>query len=44
MAKNKNEVKKLIDNFAKELKKEITVKEIILFGSYAAGKPTVNSD
>lgn len=44
MVKKKAEVDRLINNLAKELNKEIPIREIILYGSYATGKPTADSD
>lgn len=38
------EVKGIVSAFAKELKKRISVKRIILFGSYAYGRPSKGSD
>lgn len=45
MAEKKNkEVDSLIKRFAEELKQDIPVDKIFLFGSYAAGHPGKNSD
>lgn len=44
MVEEKVEINKLIKVFAKELKKEIPVEEIILFGSYVSGKFRKDSD
>jgi predicted nucleotidyltransferase len=41
---NKKKIDKLIYLFAEELKKEIPVEKIILFGSYAKGKQNPESD
>lgn len=37
-------VKKIIQRFIEELRKEIPVEKILLFGSYAQGHPTKDSD
>lgn len=44
--KNDGKIKidKLINHFAEELKKEIPVEKILLFGSYAQGNSDMNSD
>jgi predicted nucleotidyltransferase len=42
-AKNKK-IDKLINSFAQELKKDIPVQKILLFGSYANGNPGSVSD
>lgn len=42
--KKSKEVDKLIKKFASELKKEIPVEKILLFGSYAKGVPEKESD
>ena len=44
MALSKDEVVKIIRGFITELKREIPIKEIILFGSYAQGNPKEYSD
>ena len=44
MAKNKNKVDTLIKLFVEELKKEIPVEKILLFGSYAKGESNQESD
>ena len=45
MAEKKNKkVDYLIKQFAEELQKDIPVKKILLFGSYARGNPGKNSD
>lgn len=44
MVYKKNEVRRIVLKYAKELQKRITVKKIILFGSYAYGNPTKSSD
>lgn len=44
MAKKANKIDELINYFVRELKKEIPVKKILLFGSYAKGNPRVDSD
>ena len=43
-AKKNGKVNRLIRQFANELKKEISVEKIFLFGSYATGNPTKDSD
>ena len=43
MTQNKN-VKKVILSIAEKIKKEYRPKKIILFGSFAYGKPSKNSD
>lgn len=42
--KENKEIDKIIYNFAEELKKEIPVKKILLFGSYAKGGYDRDSD
>jgi len=44
VVKKAEEVDSLIKSFAEELKKEIPVQKIYLFGSYAWGIPTKESD
>lgn len=44
MVYKKAEIKRLILKFAEELQNRIPVEKIILFGSYAYGKPTEASD
>jgi predicted nucleotidyltransferase len=45
MSKKRNKkISDLINKFAVELKKEIPVKKILLFGSYAKGTSDINSD
>jgi len=44
MVYKKNEIRRIVRKYAKELQKKITVKKIILFGSYAYGNPTKSSD
>ncbi len=44
MAAKKNKVDNLIKTFAAELKKEIPINKIFLFGSYAKGNPAPDSD
>lgn len=44
MVKSKIEVNRIIKAFAKELEKDIRVKQFILFGSYAKGTPHTYSD
>ncbi|HAH20473.1 MAG: hypothetical protein A2Y00_08850 [Omnitrophica WOR_2 bacterium GWF2_43_52] len=44
MVKKAEEVDSLIKSFAEELKKEIPVQKIYLFGSYATGNPEPGSD
>lgn len=44
MAKKKDRVTEIISNFAGELRKDIPVDKILLFGSYAKGIAVRNSD
>ena len=44
MALSENQVDEIIRGFIKELKREIPIREIILFGSYAHGNPKEYSD
>ena len=44
MALSEDQVAKIIRGFIKELRREIPIKEIILFGSYAQGNPQKYSD
>lgn len=44
MAYKKDEIRRIVLKYVKELQKRITVKKIILFGSYAYGNPTRSSD
>jgi predicted nucleotidyltransferase len=44
MALSEDQVAKIIRGFISELKREIPIKEIILFGSYAKGSPKEYSD
>lgn len=45
MAKKKNKkIDEIIYRFANELKKDIPVEKILLFGSYAKGYPRMDSD
>ncbi|MBU0693733.1 MAG: nucleotidyltransferase domain-containing protein [Candidatus Omnitrophica bacterium] len=45
MAKKKNKkIDELIYRFAEELKKDIPIEKILLFGSYAQGKSKIDSD
>lgn len=45
MAKKKNKkINALIKRFTEELKKEIPVEKILLFGSYAEGNPKIDID
>ena len=44
MALSEDQVAKIIRGFITELRKEILIKEIILFGSYAQGNPKEYSD
>lgn len=43
MAKNKK-IKRIINQITEKIKKEYTPQKIILFGSYAHGKPSSDSD
>jgi predicted nucleotidyltransferase len=44
MALSEDQVTKIIRGFVTELRREIPIKEIILFGSYAQGNPKEYSD
>ena len=44
MVYKRNEVRRIVLKYAKELQKRISVKKIILFDSYAYGNPTKSSD
>ena len=44
MALSEDQVTKIIRGFITELRREIPIKEIILFGSYAQGNPKEYSD
>ena len=44
MALSEDQVVEIIKGFVKRLKQEIPLKEVILFGSYAYGKPKEYSD
>jgi predicted nucleotidyltransferase len=44
MALSEDQVTKIIMGFITELRREIPIKEIILFGSYAQGNPSEYSD
>jgi predicted nucleotidyltransferase len=44
MALSEDQVAKIIRGFTTELRREIPIKEIILFGSYAKGNPKEYSD
>ena len=44
MVYKKTEIKNIVLNYVKELQSRIPVEKIILFGSYAYGKPTKASD
>ena len=44
MVKKKTGIKKAIDNFIELLTEEIPVEQVILFGSWAKGKATPESD
>jgi uncharacterized protein len=44
VAKRKIELKKAIRLFVEEVRKKIPVEKVILFGSYAKGKPRTDSD
>ena len=44
MALSEDKINEIIDGFIIRLKQEIPVKKVILFGSYAHGKPTKYSD
>ena len=42
--KNIKQIKELIKRFVEELRKEIPVEKVLLFGSYAQGHPNKDSD
>jgi predicted nucleotidyltransferase len=44
MALSEDQLAKIIEGFIAELRREIPIKEIILFGSYAKGNPKDYSD
>lgn len=44
MALSEDQVARIIEGFIAELRQEIPIKEIILFGSYARGNPKEYSD
>ena len=44
MALSEDQLAKIIKGFIMELKREIPIKEVILFGSYARGNPKEYSD
>ena len=44
MVKKKTDIKKSIDNFIELLTEEIPVEQVILFGSWAKGRATSESD
>lgn len=44
MVYKKDEIKNIVLNYVKELQKKIPVQKVILFGSYAYGRPTKGSD
>jgi len=44
MVYKKSEVRKIVLEFVGELEKKIRVSRVILFGSYAYGKPNIGSD
>jgi predicted nucleotidyltransferase len=44
MALSEDQVIKIIRGFITELRREIPIKEVILFGSYARGNPKEYSD
>ena len=44
MVYKKAELEGIVSAFVKELKKRISLKKVILFGSYAYGRPVMGSD
>ena len=44
MALHEDQVDKIMKGFIARLEQEIPVREVILFGSYAAGNPQAHSD
>lgn len=44
MARNLQEVKESVNRFSDHIKKELPVKKVLLYGSYAKGSPRVDSD
>ncbi len=44
MVYKKNEIRNIVMNYVHEIQKKIPVKKVILFGSYAYGRPSNGSD
>jgi predicted nucleotidyltransferase len=44
MVRQKYKIKNIIKEFIRALMKKVSIEEVILFGSYAYGKPRLNSD
>lgn len=44
MVKTKDQIKKIVREYVKEVAKDYRVEKVILFGSYATGKATEQSD
>lgn len=44
MVYTKSELKSLIEDFTRRVRKKLRVEKVILFGSYAWGRPHVHSD
>ncbi len=44
MAYKETEIRNIVSDYVKELQKKVPVKRVILFGSYAYGRPTKGSD
>lgn len=44
MVKNKNQIEQIVRLYAKEVEKDYSIEQIILFGSYATGKANEQSD
>lgn len=44
MVCKETEIRNIVSDYVKELQKKLPVKRVILFGSYAHGRPTKGSD
>jgi len=44
MVKTKNQIEKTVSEFVKEISKDFKINQVILFGSYAQGRPREESD
>lgn len=44
MVYKETEIRNIVSDYVKELQKKLPVKRVILFGSYAHGRPTKGSD